>query len=171
MIYPRALPEELVFDIMLAEAKMLVKGSDPTKLAYELTNIQLEYEVIHSVSLAREAESTYINGKQFMYDLVSHHKTISVKKDADPIINESINISCRSMKGILLLFSEPHNAGARGSKKVFNSDITGVKVCVNGVPSKVYSQGIEALDMRDEVIRHFSKYDKTSSICSSISAL
>lgn len=67
------LSEELVFKITLAEAKMIVKGPEPTNLAYELTKCQLEYEVMHSVNFAQEAESTYINGKQFMYDYVSHH--------------------------------------------------------------------------------------------------
>lgn len=65
---------------------MVVKGSDPTNLVHDkLTNIQLEYEVIHSVSLTEEAESTYINGKRFMYmySHVSHHKMISVKKDTE----------------------------------------------------------------------------------------
>lgn len=65
---------------------MVVKGSDPTNLVHDkLTNIQLEYEVIHSVSLTEEAESTYINGKRFMYmySHVSHYKMISVKKDTE----------------------------------------------------------------------------------------
>ena len=44
--YPRALSDELVFELTLAPASGVVKGSDPTKLGYELTNIQLEYEVI-----------------------------------------------------------------------------------------------------------------------------
>lgn len=63
VFYPCALSDELVFEVTLAEAKTVVKSSDPTKLGYELINIHLEYEVTRSVSLAQEAESTYINGK------------------------------------------------------------------------------------------------------------
>ena len=41
--FPRALADELIFHITLALTNMVVKGSDPAKLGYELTNIQLEY--------------------------------------------------------------------------------------------------------------------------------
>ena len=52
VFYPRALANELVFEVTLAPASGVVKGSDPTKLSYELTNIELEYEVIESKQLA-----------------------------------------------------------------------------------------------------------------------
>ena len=48
LFYPRALDGELVFEIRLAPASNFVLGSDPTKLGYELNNINLEYKVIHS---------------------------------------------------------------------------------------------------------------------------
>ena len=72
------------------------------KLSYELTNIPLEYEVIHNKNLADEVESNYKNGKRLMYEHVTHHKTISFSKGTDSIINESINVPRRSMKGLLL---------------------------------------------------------------------
>ena len=59
------------------------------------------------------------------------------------------------MKGILLLFCDPHAGGARDSEKFVNPDITSVKVNVDGMPNKVYSQGIEGHDLLDEVSRHF----------------
>ena len=61
VFFPRALSDELVFELRLSPASNVVKGSDATKLGYELTNIQLEYEVIHSKNLADEAESNYKN--------------------------------------------------------------------------------------------------------------
>ena len=50
-------------ELRLSPASNIVKGSDASKLAYELSNIQLEYEVIHSKNLADEAGSNYKNGK------------------------------------------------------------------------------------------------------------
>ena len=117
VFFPRALSGELVFELRLAPASNVVKGSDASKLAYELTNIQLEYEVIHSKNLADEVESNYKNGKRLMYEHVTHNKTISFSKSADSIINESINVPRRSMKGLLLLFYEPYAGGARDSEK------------------------------------------------------
>ena len=72
------------------------------------------------------------------------------------IINESINVPRRSVKG-LPLFYEPYVAGARDSEKTFNPDITEVKVIVNGILNKVYSQGMEIRDMWEENFRRFGK--------------
>ena len=134
---PRALPDELLFELRLAPAGNVAIRSHETQLAYELTNIQLEYEVIQSEELADEAMSKYKNGKGFMYEHVTHLKTISVDKGSDTIINENINVPRRSMKG--LLFYEPYVAGARDGEKTFNPVITKVKVIVNGIPNKVNS--------------------------------
>ena len=62
--FPTALSSELVFELSLAPASNVVKGSDASKLSYELTNIQLEYEVIHSKELVDKVESNYKNGKR-----------------------------------------------------------------------------------------------------------
>ena len=122
---------------------MFVKGSDSSQLAYELTNIELEYKVIHDIKLAEEASSSYLNGKKFMYEHVTHYKTLTVTKLEDTIINVKITVPRRSMKGILFLFCEPHVEGARDLEKFFNPDITDVKVSINGIPNKVNSQGLE----------------------------
>lgn len=61
------------------------------------------------------------------------------------------------MKGLLLLFYEPYTEGARDSEKTFNPDITQVKVTVNGIPKKVYSQGMKTREMWEEVNRRFGK--------------
>ena len=154
VFFPRALSNELVFELQLAPAGNVVKGTDASKLAYELTNIQLEYEVIHSKEMADEVESNYKNGKRLMYEHVTHHKTISFSKSADSIINQSINVPRRSMKGLLLLFYE---GGARDSEKTFNPDITEVKVTVNGILNKIYSQGMKTRDFWEEIFRRFGK--------------
>jgi len=66
VFYPQALYGDLVFELTLAGADKVVKGMDPTKL----TNIQLEYEMIHSPNLAHEADREYLSGKAFAYDHV-----------------------------------------------------------------------------------------------------
>ena len=73
VFYPQALYNDLVFELTLAPAGQVVKG-DPTKLGYELKDIELEYEVIRSKTLADEAASTYNSGKEFAYDLVMRVK-------------------------------------------------------------------------------------------------
>lgn len=46
------------------------------------------------------------------------------------------------MKGLLLLLYETYVAGTRDSEKSFNPNIE-VKVVVNGIPNKLYSQGMK----------------------------
>ena len=106
VFYPQALYNDLVFELTLAPAYQVVRGSDASKLVYKLENIQLEYE---TRSGAR------------------------VWQTRPPL------------KGILLLFINPFVAGARDTESYFNPDITKVKVTVNGVPNRVYNEGISVL--------------------------
>ena len=99
-------------------------GSNNTQLAHELTNIQLECGVIHSPELADEASSNYKNGKRFVYEHVTHLKTVSVNKGLDTIINESINVPRRSMEGLVLLFNEAYVAGAHDSNDDYKDTVS-----------------------------------------------
>jgi len=51
VLYPQTLNNDLMFELTLAPASQVVKGSDATKLEYKLTKIELEYEMIHSKEL------------------------------------------------------------------------------------------------------------------------
>ena len=156
VFYPQALYHDLVFDLTLAPAGQVVNGSDPSKLGYKLENIELEYEVIRSKTLADEAMSTYNSGKEFAYDLVMREKVVPIVRGSDTRLNLQVNPQRRSLKGILLLFINPYTAGARDSESYFNPDITKVKVIVNGVPDRVYNEGISGSDMWNELARYFN---------------
>ena len=158
VFYPQALYNNLVFELTLAPAGQVVKGSDTTKLGYKLENIQLEYEIIRSKTLADEALSTYKSGKEFAYDLVMRSEVVPITRGSDTRLNLRVNPQRRSLKGILLLFINPYNPGARDSENYFNPDITNVKVTVNGVPNRVYNEGISGKDMWNELTRHFNPH-------------
>ena len=155
VFYPKALYQNLAFELTLASAPEVVKGTDGTKLGYQLQNIQLEYEVIRSQTLATSVVSTYASGKEFAYDLVMLEKMVSIKRDSDTHLNLMANPQRRSLKGLLLLFINPFTAGARDTEHYFNPDITKVRVTVDGVPSRVYNDGISGSDMWQEITRHF----------------
>ena len=72
-----------------------------------------------------------------------------------------VNPQRRSLKGILLLFINPYAAGARNTENFFNPDITKVKVTVNGVPNRVYNEGISGSDMWQELTRYFNPQGHT----------
>ncbi|KAL9953603.1 hypothetical protein ACROYT_G041046 [Oculina patagonica] len=138
-------------------AEHVVRGSDTTKLKYKLTNIQLEYEMIRSKEIADEAFSAYSGGKEFAYDHIHRDKVVTFAKGSDTRLNLRVNPQRRSMKGILLLFIEQYNKGARSSEKYINSDLTKVSVTVNGSPNMLYNNGIEGMDIWKEVKRFYMK--------------
>ena len=108
----------------------MVKGSDPTKLKYKLTNIQIEYEMLYGKQLAEEANSAYSSGKEYAYDHGHREEVIPIKKGSDARINIKVNPQRRSLKAILLLFTEPYAAGARDSEKYVFPDVESSLLCV-----------------------------------------
>ena len=155
--YPKALYNNLVFELTLAPASKVVRGSDPSKLEYKLTNIQLEYEMIRSKTLADEALSAYTNGKEFAYDHIQRDEVVTFVKATDTSLNLRVNPQRKSLKGILLLFVEPYVAGRRHSENYFNPDLTKISVTVNGSPNRLYNNGLEGIDIWEEVKRFFLK--------------
>ena len=129
-----------MFELTLAPASQVVKGTDATKLKYKLTNLQLEYEMIRSKTLGDDARSVYTLGKAFLYDHVMRDQVHMFSKGTDTRLNLRVNPQRRSLKGILLLFVEPYTAGTRDSEKYFNPNLTKVAVTANGSP---YNNGIE----------------------------
>ena len=71
ILYPQALYSDFKFEIKLAPASQVVKGSDTSQLKYKLINIELEYEMILSTTLATEAEKVYTSGKVIVFDHVT----------------------------------------------------------------------------------------------------
>jgi len=153
VFYPQALYNDLVFELTLSPASQVVKGSDPSKLKYKLTNIQLEYEMIYSKNLAEEANSKYYIGKELAYDHVYLERTIPFKKSSDTRLNIKVNAQRRSMKAIPLLFMEKYSAGARDSEKYVFPDLTKVRVTINGSPNMLYNEGIVSTDLWEEASR------------------
>ena len=101
IFHPQALYTDLVFEVTLAPVSQVVKGSDPTKLKYKLTKIELEYEMIRSEQLANEAASTYTNGKEFLYDQVNSFIVLPTDKTR-PLINIKVDYHGRPISGINL---------------------------------------------------------------------
>ena len=157
VFYPQALYNDLLFEVTLAPASQVVKGSDQTKLKYKLTNIQLEYEMIRSKNLAKKAFDVYDSGKEFAYDHVMRDHVVPINRGTDTRINIKVSAQRRSMKAILLLFVEPYVAGARDSEKYVFPDLKKISVTINGSPNMLYNNGLTSRDIWSEVSRFFMK--------------
>ena len=157
IFYPQALYNDLVSEVTLAPESQVVKGSDPSKLKYKLTNIQLEYEMIHSDMLAKEAANIYESGKEFAYDHVQLDKVVQINRGTETRINIKVNAQRRSLKGILFLFVVPYTTGTRDLEKYIFPDLKKISITVNGSPNMLYNNGIESQDIWSEVSRFFMK--------------
>ena len=70
-VFPRALSDELLFELRVAPASNVVIVPDKTQLAYELTNIHFEYESFAVKNpLMRPCLTTKI-GNRFICELVT----------------------------------------------------------------------------------------------------
>ena len=98
--------------------------------------------VYHQRISCREAAAAYQVGKGFFYENFILHKTFTIWKPNTSVISEHINLSRRSMVGIICLFTEAHTAGARDSEKFVNSNIKTININIDGTPNKLYSKGI-----------------------------
>ena len=127
---------------------------------YKLKNIPLEYERIRNKQLADQATTAYTNGKGFAYDQVVLEKTVTFDRGTDADLNLLVNPPRRSLKGILLLFIIPYNAGTRDVEAFFNPDITNAEVTINGIPNRVYNNGIKGYDQWREISRLFCEKHK-----------
>ena len=82
-------------------------------------------------------------------------KVIPIQKGSDARINIKANAQRRSLKAILLLFTEPYTGGTRDSEKYVFPDLTKVQVTINGSPNMLYNDGLVAEDLREEASRFF----------------
>ena len=102
----------------LAPGAKVVKGSDTTKLKYKLTNIQLEYEMIHSKELAEEASSVYESGKAFIYDHVARDRVHTIKKETDTKIKHHGQRSKKILERAFTLVYRALQCGNKGFRKI-----------------------------------------------------
>ena len=69
---------------------------------YKITDISLEYDIVTQSDLARSIKTEY-DGMVLLYDRVHQHSQIPENKSDT---KWSFNDTCKSLKGILVLFEE-----------------------------------------------------------------
>ena len=92
-------------------------------------------------------------------------KTVTFDRGTDADLNLLVNPQRRSLKGILLLFIAPYTAGTRDTEDYLSPDITNAEVTVNGIPNRVYNNGIKGYDQWREISRLFCEKHKKKSNC------
>ena len=83
-----------------------------------------------------------------LYDRIHQHSQIPVNK-LDTRWTWSFNDTCKSLKGVLVLFEED-KPYTRDTGKFYSPKIQKVSVTVEGKPNQLYSQGMRSFEQYDE---------------------
>ena len=101
-------------------------------------------------------------GKGFYYENILLHKTFEISKPDDSVINEHVNVSRRSMTGILCLFNDIPTAGTRDAEKFVNPAMLSVAININGMPNKLYSKDMITTDFYKSMKKRMEPLDGES---------
>ena len=121
---------------------------------YNITDISLEYDIVTQPKLARSIRSEY-DKMVLLYDRVIQHSQIPVNQ-SDMKWNWSFNETCKSLKGILVLFEE-EKPYLRDTSKFYNPKIQKVIITLESEPNQLYSQGMRSFEQYDEACKYFAE--------------
>ena len=135
--YQVGLRNRLSYELLFNDYNRVI-NSLKTDAMYKITDISLEYDIVTQPELARSIRSEY-DKMVLLYDRVIQRSQIPVNK-SDMKWNWSFKDTCKSLKGILVLFEEgkPY---VRDTSKFYNPKIQKVTVTIEGKPNQLYSQG------------------------------
>ena len=125
-----------------------------TDATYKITDISLEYDIVTQPELVHSVRSEY-DKMVLLFDRVIQHSQIPVNK-LDTKWNWSFNETCKSLKGILVLFEE-EKPFARDMSRYYNPKIQKVTVTVEGKLNQLYSQGMRSFERYDEAHKYFAE--------------
>ena len=125
------------YRIKLPDAsKIMNTQTGETVDRYKLTDMNLEYETIEGVQLAKEVKDQYEVGRELWYDHTTLLKTLEWSKTSTREVID-INIPRKSLKGIVLLCTRKNPTD---SEEFFNAEVKKVKCTIEGNPNSVYSR-------------------------------
>ena len=147
------LRNRLCYEITFNDYNRVINSSK-TNAKHRTTDISLEYEIVSQPTLARSIAVEY-NKMALFYNRTLRHRQIIVNK-SDRTWNWSFNVSCKSLKGILVLFEE-EKPYVRDTSKFYNPKIQTVSVIVEGKPNQLYTQGMRSFEQYDEIRTYFAE--------------
>ena len=129
--YQVGLRNRLSYELLFNDYNRVINSSK-TDAMYKITDISLEYDIVTQPELARSIRSEY-SKMVLLYYRVIQHSQIPVNK-LDTKWNWSFNETCKSLKGILILFEE-EKPFIRDTSKFYNSKIQKVTFTIEGKPN------------------------------------
>ena len=140
---------------------------------YSVSDIQLEFEKVNSISLSNEVRNAYDMDFSVMFDRILRHRAIQVKS-TDTKWNWSFASPVKSLRGILLLGKKKTNIADWTCKSghFWNLCVKKVSVTIEGIPNQLFSNGILPTDIYEECERFLSgMYKEERSIDNTVKKL
>ena len=151
-LYQYGLGSHLTYELTFADYSDVIKAMDPDA-TYTISNISLEFDTIINASLASQIRTEYMKSS-ILYDRILTARIIPLNK-SDTSFSVDINSPSKSLKGVLLIFTQERSATK--FEEFYNPKITKVEVTVEGVPNELYAQNMEYRHQYDEIVKHFAE--------------
>ena len=141
-LYQYGLGSHLTYELTFADYSDVIKSTD-TDATYMISNISLEFDTVINASLASQIRTEYMKNS-ILYDRILRARIIPLKR-SDTSFSVDINSPSKSLKGVLLIFTQERSATkfARDTKEFYNPKIMKVEVTMEGVPNELYAQNME----------------------------
>ena len=106
-LYQYGLGSRLAYELTFADYSNVIKATDPDA-TYTISNISLEFDTIINASLASKIGTEYMKSS-ILYERILRAHIIPLNK-SDMSFSVDINSPSKSLKGVLLIFTQERSA-------------------------------------------------------------
>ena len=106
-LYKYGLGSHLTYELTFADYSNVIKAMNPDA-TYTISNISLEFDTIINASLASQIRTEYMKSS-ILYDRILRARIILLNK-SDTSFSVDINSPSKSLKGVLLIFTQERSA-------------------------------------------------------------
>ena len=106
-VYQYGLGSRLTYELTFADYSDVIKAMDPDA-TYTISNISLEFDTTINASLASQIRTEYMKSS-ILYDRILRARIIPLNK-SDTSFSVDINSPSKSLKGVLLIFTQERSA-------------------------------------------------------------
>ena len=106
-LYQYGLGSRLTYELTFADYSDVIKSTDSDG-TYTISNISLEFDTVINASLASQIRTEYMKGSN-LYNRILRARIIPLNK-SDTSFSVDINSPSKSLKGVLLIFTQERSA-------------------------------------------------------------
>lgn len=160
--YPSGMTGKLTLEITLNNASKVIKATKPAAAtltgSYNISNIRLEFDVIHSADVAMKLSNELIQDA-LLFDRITRH-SFEILDNTKTSWTFNFNTPAKSLKGILFLFKKDITDFENAVDEFVNPNITNTTVTINGVSNQLFSSGMKVWQQYENAYKFFGSLNK-----------